>query len=287
MTPIDVEQVILEEMHRVGQRRVHLRSLGLAYQAINFSMHKADVYKHALQSDLCGLAISGGGIRSATFGLGIIQGLAVSGLLPRFDYISTVSGGGYIGAWLAKWILREDMKTVVESLEPPRFLQQAEFSAYQRRAAESSTEATGAPSEELTKDEWNELREIRHLRFYSNYLSPRLGMFSADGSLLIAIYLRNLLLNQLVLLFAVLGAFFFVRLLVEAFAIARQYRGTVLQEYLAGTSVIILAIAVAYTLFVAFRARFAIERRVAEWRAQKAWWWLLDRQVAAFFGAGA
>lgn len=45
-----------------------------------------------------GLALSGGGIRSATFCFGLLRGLAQNGLLHRFDYLSTVSGGGYIGA---------------------------------------------------------------------------------------------------------------------------------------------------------------------------------------------
>jgi hypothetical protein len=47
------------------------------------------------------LCLSGGGIRSATFNLGIIQGLAKAGWLERFHYLSTVSGGGFIGAWLS------------------------------------------------------------------------------------------------------------------------------------------------------------------------------------------
>ena len=45
-----------------------------------------------------GLAFSGGGIRSATFNLGILQGLAQAKLLGHIHYLSTVSGGGYIGA---------------------------------------------------------------------------------------------------------------------------------------------------------------------------------------------
>ena len=54
-----------------------------------------------------GLALSGGGIRSATFSLGVLQGLArakdeaIRPLLSRFDYLSTVSGGGYSGAFLS------------------------------------------------------------------------------------------------------------------------------------------------------------------------------------------
>ncbi len=47
---------------------------------------------------LVGLALSGGGIRSATFNLGVLQALAGSNILGRVDYLSTVSGGGYIGA---------------------------------------------------------------------------------------------------------------------------------------------------------------------------------------------
>src|SRR5260370_28842846 len=59
---------------------------------------------HGLKEKRAALCISGGGIRSATFGLGVLQGLARCGLLDRFHYLSTVSGGGYIGSWLSAWI---------------------------------------------------------------------------------------------------------------------------------------------------------------------------------------
>src|ERR1700735_579509 len=52
-------------------------------------------------ANLVGVAFSGGGIRSATFNLGVLQALAELKLLHRVDYLSTVSGGGYIGGWLA------------------------------------------------------------------------------------------------------------------------------------------------------------------------------------------
>ena len=61
---------------------------------------------HDLPEKRAALCISGGGIRSATFGLGILQGLARCGLLGKFHYLSTVSGGGYIGSWLSAWIHR-------------------------------------------------------------------------------------------------------------------------------------------------------------------------------------
>lgn len=53
--------------------------------------------------DLVGLALSGGGIRSATFNLGVLQALERYGVLKHVDYLSTVSGGGYIGACLT-WL---------------------------------------------------------------------------------------------------------------------------------------------------------------------------------------
>lgn len=56
----------------------------------------------AVTGDTWGLALSGGGIRSATFCLGLVRGLAKNGLLKRFDYLSTVSGGGYLGSSLGR-----------------------------------------------------------------------------------------------------------------------------------------------------------------------------------------
>ena len=50
---------------------------------------------------IVGLAISGGGIRSATFALGVLESLNACRLLSKFHYLSTVSGGGYIGGWLS------------------------------------------------------------------------------------------------------------------------------------------------------------------------------------------
>ena len=53
-----------------------------------------------------GLALSGGGIRSATFSLGLMRALAQASVLGGFDYLSTVSGG-YAGAFFnslfARW----------------------------------------------------------------------------------------------------------------------------------------------------------------------------------------
>ncbi len=72
------------------------------------------------------LCLSGGGIRSAAFALGVIQALAAhprkqngdpvdepqASLLAQFHYLSTVSGGGYIGSWLSAWLARANFRTV-------------------------------------------------------------------------------------------------------------------------------------------------------------------------------
>lgn len=59
---------------------------------------------HGIQTDdqdnAVGLALSGGGIRSATFCLGVVQVLTERDLLKDVDFLSTVSGGGYTGSFI-------------------------------------------------------------------------------------------------------------------------------------------------------------------------------------------
>jgi hypothetical protein len=122
------------------------------------------------------LCISGGGIRSATFALGIIQGLAGGNVLSKFDYLSTVSGGGYIGGWLSSWVRRHP--DGIEGVE---------------------RDLAGTPGAVQPDYLASEPRPVRHLRDYSNYLTPRLGLLSADTWTMVALYLRNLLLNWLMI----------------------------------------------------------------------------------------
>jgi hypothetical protein len=51
------------------------------------------------------LCFSGGGLRAATLGVGILQGLEEKGLLKKVDYLSTVSGGSYAAAWYVTHLL--------------------------------------------------------------------------------------------------------------------------------------------------------------------------------------
>jgi hypothetical protein len=129
------------------------------------------IFSHMAASQQSALCLSGGGIRSATFALGIVQGLTRYKVLREFTYLSTVSGGGYLGGWLTAWIHHAGFDQVEETLG-------------------------GQPGPPLEP----EAAPIRHLRRYSNYLSPVLGLFSADTWTLFAIYLRNMLLLWLVLI---------------------------------------------------------------------------------------
>lgn len=131
------------------------------------------------------LSISGGGIRSATFALGVLQGLAERGLLRQFDYLSTVSGGGYIGSWLTAWLHRCGGMAEVEPLLRPA--------------------ADGA-------------KPVAHLREYNSYLTPKLGAFSVDTWTLAAIVIRNLVLNWLVILPLLVAVILLPRVLVSLHA---------------------------------------------------------------------
>lgn len=64
--------------------------------------------QEGVRSDLVGLSLSGGGVRSASFGLGVLQSLYRNGILKHVDYLSSVSGGGYVGALFSTLVSRTD-----------------------------------------------------------------------------------------------------------------------------------------------------------------------------------
>jgi choline dehydrogenase-like flavoprotein len=61
-----------------------------------------------------GLALSGGGIRSSTFALGVLQALAGRNRLREVDFLSTVSGGGFIGSFLGRLFTRDTVKIAAD-----------------------------------------------------------------------------------------------------------------------------------------------------------------------------
>jgi hypothetical protein len=200
-----VYRVLLEEHNELSPEAAipwqEIEALRPAAEERHKAIQDADDRRRLIESDLTGevyrrihatgvkrsaVCFSGGGIRSATFGLGILQGLAHYGLLSQMDYLSTVSGGGYLGSWLSAWIYRERRPADAD------------------RDVMTGAEAVRKVETELAAPPCTPLRPepdpIFHLRTFSRYMSPKLGLLSADTWTLVAIFLRNLLLNWLVLL---------------------------------------------------------------------------------------
>ena len=119
--------------------------------------------------NLVGLCFSGGGIRSATFNLGLVQAMAKKGVFKLCDYLSTISGGSYIGSCLSNLLSQQGSKTYGDKF--PFFFK-------------------GGKSEK---------GEVKHLRNHSNFLTPNVGLFSRDTWYMIAIILRGMFLNFIIL----------------------------------------------------------------------------------------
>ena len=204
--------------------------LGEVKKNLENPTNSQNVRAQAHKLNLFGLSFSGGGIRSATFNLGILQALASLKLLGRVDYLSTVSGGGYIGAWLAAWIRRETAaarlvdaaaddatagKAGVENVEhqlDPNRLEQAKA---ERAPLQKKQMGGGASQANDVLDE--EPEPIRHLRSYSRYMTPRPGVFSLDLWAIIAVYMRNTMMNLLGVLPLLIAFILLARLAVSPF----------------------------------------------------------------------
>jgi hypothetical protein len=157
--------------------------LGREIERLNKSRDKRKIAFDAHSDNLTGLAFSGGGIRSATFNLGVLQALAQRGLLRKFDYLSTVSGGGYVGSWLAAFTKRRT--------DPPEgsTCPAGTFADVQDALSPHKYEA----------DHRSEPPVMHWLRLYSNYLTPHKGIVSGDTWAMLGTWLRNVILNQTIL----------------------------------------------------------------------------------------
>jgi hypothetical protein len=165
--PVDFPDVLKAEVEEIRARR---RALFPGQQPLPVTPAADHPYVEAHRVRPLGLAFSGGGIRSATFNLGVLQGLAELGLLPFIDYLSTVSGGGFIGSWMHGVIRNK----------------------YSGDPAAAQAELAGGGS-------------IGYLRRHSSYLTPQLGFFSPDSWTIGTAWLRNMSLNLLYLLPFLMG----------------------------------------------------------------------------------
>jgi hypothetical protein len=154
--PVEIGAVIQGELVHLNARRAKLgRKAVKAFPGFGSPVRETENEI----PDTVGLALSGGGVRSAAFCLGALQALNLSGALDRIDYLSTVSGGGYIGSSLS--------------------------------AGMKETKGKFPFGSDLVK---GDAPGVQHLRDYSNYLIPH-GAFDVLQS--IGIYLRGVAANVL------------------------------------------------------------------------------------------
>jgi hypothetical protein len=166
---------------------------------------------------LTGLALSGGGIRSATFCLGVLEEMEQRKVRGLFDYLSTVSGGGYIGGWWSAYLSRKkrvaghDLISAVRDavsdiVEDSPMLKACAPNLVGKARQTREEQVTDAPvfsplfpSTRLSGGSEDEDFSLRHLRLHSNYLTPRKGL-SWDTWRAVTVVSRNLILTWSVLL---------------------------------------------------------------------------------------
>lgn len=153
-------------------------------------------------NNLAGLALSGGGIRSASFCLGILQALAYRKWLPAIDYLSTVSGGGYIGSCLSYLLHR---KWQVPGRGSASATQEVQFSVEQKnfplgsapmvsRVGKGEKRGKQDALQGMDQDPYQRYRGklLRFLRQHANYVMPGRGITILSG---IGVVVRNGLLS--------------------------------------------------------------------------------------------
>lgn len=221
--------------------------------------------------DSVGFALSGGGIRSATFCLGVFQRLARENLLAKVDYISSVSGGGYFASFLGRVFAREDVTTmdhVREVLAPDR-------PSGPDVEVPGESGADGAAGAARKMVDWRP-HVLRWLRENSRYLAPK---GAGDLLLDIAVVLRNWVAIQIVMLsfvFLVFATAQIIRGLLEgAFGRAALQCYFPFGEWLWWSPFVIPAAVVLVFIAVPFGWAY--------WLVEKA----SDYWIAPFFGAVA
>jgi hypothetical protein len=173
------------------------------------------------------VCLSGGGIRSATISLGVLQGLArfsrpggkttPGSLMSKLDYLSTVSGGGYMGSWLMSWIYRQ-----MKSSGSP-----SSYNDVLEGLAGDAPVTAGDP----------EPQPVRHLRSYTSFLAPELGL-TLDAFTLAAIILRNILVNWVMLIPVLLALI--AALVCVGFAVAGAHNAMINASKTFGTGLAVM-----------------------------------------------
>lgn len=174
--------------------------------AVYFGSDRFDILKaaelerlglEAEKEGLLGLALSGGGIRSASFALGLLQALYGFGVFDKFHYLSTVSGGGYIGGALT--YLRHAFTEFGADWFPFGYLRQRDGDAkVQAMATRIDLAVDTDPGNAMAR------KIVAYLRQHASYMTPS-RLFGRPA--LVAGVLRCLL-STLLPYFAILAGVF-------------------------------------------------------------------------------
>ncbi len=151
-------------------------------------------WRPPVDADLCGLALSGGGIRSATFCLGALQVLGERGVLRHVDYLSSVSGGGYIGSFWTCFLARSKVggQMLADAEDGKPFRQNPLYKLKHVKGKE-------------------EKASFQRLRNYANYLmvGGRWDVIRGPALVLRGVFINFLMVLPYVLLLAALVAWLF------------------------------------------------------------------------------
>ena len=156
----------------------------------------------SVKKELTGLALSGGGIRSASLSLGVIQSLVKLGYFRSIDYLSTVSGGGYVGSCVSSTLNDKDTKE----------------SAFENLDGAEDTPA------------------VNHLRNSSNFL---ISAALVDKLRLPTIFLRGILLNIWLIIPVIVLAVFLTEVLSE---IWHLLKGPTMSPFILAIPAVVLAL---------------------------------------------
>ncbi|MEM7209123.1 MAG: patatin-like phospholipase family protein [Pseudomonadota bacterium] len=171
------------------------------------------------------LAFSGGGIRSASFGMGVLQALVAHDRLKSFDFMSTVSGGGYLGSSLT-WFLSQRKRDG----EPSYGTSAENFPFGTRPHGEKNNSSTSI---------------LGFIRQHGNYLIPGGGL---NASALIATLLRAMLVTFTVYFFLIASLFCII------FPILNRTfpEASTLDSWIEGTTTLALIVAGGWLFLVFF-----------------------------------
>ncbi|WP_440875276.1 patatin-like phospholipase family protein [Thalassotalea sp. PLHSN55] len=234
-----------------------------------------------IRKGFIGVAFSGGGIRSATFNLGVLQALNSIGIFKCVDYLSTVSGGGYIGSCVSALYASIDQQSQqIQDTKKGDGSQKNQQKSADKSSDDEQLDINNDPNNLSVfpfehKQGERESSVFRYLRNHANYLAP--GGFT-DTLRIPAILLRGIIVNFLVLLpYLLLAAILTVWLMptanhiagtemVNIFGLFELSSRFILTKCLIGFFIMVMAL---FPLFWRFIALKNSQRSMAGWNRRE------------------